>query len=240
MALPTTAFTANLPHHLLELLTQYLRLEVVGHEHVPTTTRALITPNHSGFLAMDGLMLAHLLKKLTGRKPMVLTHHMWFQTKITAAPLEHFGFVEANKHNGVDGLKSDQTVVLFPEGEVGNFKPSTKAYRLQEFKRGFIRMAIETKSPIVPTLIIGAEETHINLSQLRLPNLFKNMILPLPLNLIPLPARWKIVFLPPIRLPLSPRAASDNELIHETCEEIREQMQSALTREVNSRTSIYF
>ena len=230
----------SFPHRALELLTRYFRLEVIGAENVPTATRALITPNHSGFLALDGLMLAHQLRRLTGRKPMVLTHHLWFQTSVTATPLEYFGFVEAKKGNGVEGLKNDQTVVLFPEGEGGNFKPSVKAYRLQEFKRGFVRMAIETQTPIIPTLIIGAEETHINLSQLRLPKVFKNLILPVPLNVIPLPARWKIIFLPPIRLPFSPNASHDSELIHETCEEIRDQMQRVLTREVNSRQSIYW
>ena len=60
-------------------------------------------------------------------------------------------------------------IILFPEGEKGNFKPSRKSYELQEFKRGFVRMALETQSPIIPTLVIGAEETHINLSQLKLP-----------------------------------------------------------------------
>ena len=51
---------------------------------------------------------------------------------------------------------------------IGNFKASSNRYHLQEFKRGFIRMALLTKAPIIPTLIIGAEETHINLKQLKL------------------------------------------------------------------------
>jgi len=98
----------------------------------------------------------------------VLTHHLWFLTKTTAIPANKLGFIEATSENGLKALKKNQLVVLFPEGEYGNFKPSSKAYQLQEFKRGFIRMALATNSPIIPTLILGAEETHVNLSRLKL------------------------------------------------------------------------
>jgi 1-acyl-sn-glycerol-3-phosphate acyltransferase len=100
------------------------------------------------------------------------------------------------------------------------FKPSFKAYRLQEFKRGFIRAAIETNSPIVPVIVIGAEETHINLQQLKLSKYLRGLVLPIPLNVLPLPARWKIVFLEPIHLPYKPSAVNDSELMHEIAEDL--------------------
>src|SRR5262249_18702790 len=136
-------------------------------------------------------------------------------------------------------LRKNNLLVIFPEGESGNFKPSVKRYHLQEFKRGFIRMALETQCPIVPTLVIGAEETHINLTQLKLPRILRSLILPLPLNLIPLPVKWKIVFLPPIHLPYKAGAASDDALVRELAGEVREEMQQALSREVAARESIF-
>ena len=62
-----------------------------------------------------------------------------------------------------------------------------------------------------------------------------SLILPVPLNLIPLPVKWKIVFLPQIKLPYRPEAAEDAELIAELSSEIREEMQESLSALVAQR-----
>jgi 1-acyl-sn-glycerol-3-phosphate acyltransferase len=110
-------------------------------------------------------------------------------------------------------------------------------YTLQDFRRGFVRMAVTTQSPIVPCLILGAEETHINLSKLKFTKFLRGTVLPLPLNFIPLPAKWKIKFLPPIYLPYKPHHADDIELMKEIAEDIQEQMQDSLSEEVQRRSS---
>lgn len=227
------------PRFLMEILRKYFRLEVSGLEHIPRRGPALVIPNHSGYSGFDALVLAHVLANDAKRIPRVLAHYLWFLSKTTAIPAQKLGFTEATYGNGVDGLKSQHVVVLFPEGEHGNFKPSSKAYRLQEFKRGFVRMALETGAPIVPTLILGAEETHINLSQLKFTKFLRGLVIPLPLNVVPLPARWRIRFMEPITLPYKPEAANDDELVHEICSEIQEKMQAELLKELRSRSSVY-
>lgn len=228
-----------LPHFVAELARKYFRLEVEGLEHVPKRGPALICPNHSGYTAIDAMLLAHEVFKSTGRIPRVMSHHLWFVFKQTAVPAEKMGFIEANTPNAMAQLKKNNLVILFPEGEYGNFKPTTQRYHLQEFRRGFVRMAIQRQCPIIPTLVIGAEETHINLAQLKFTKYLRGTILPLPLNVIPLPARWKFVFLPPIELPYKPSAADDRELMGEIASEIQQQMQAALTEELAKRTSIF-
>ena len=229
-----------LPNFLLEILSNYFRLEVEGLENIPRRGRVLITPNHSGFTGFDALVLAHEIVKGTKRIPRVLTHHLWFLTKTTAIPANKLGLIEATRKNGVSHLKKNHVVVLFPEGEYGNFKPSSKKYILQEFKRGFVRMALETKSPIVPTVILGAEETNINLRTLKFAKYLRGPILPLPLNILPLPARWKVIFMEPIYLPYKPAAANDTDLVHEIASDIREQIQRRVNQELRERKSIYF
>jgi 1-acyl-sn-glycerol-3-phosphate acyltransferase len=224
-----------LPHLLLEIMRKYFRLEVEGLENVPKKGAALIAPNHSGYSGYDALLLAHLLYKDHRRIARVLTHHFWFLTKTTAIPAQKLGFTEATYENGVNELKKNNLIVIFPEGENGNFKPTTRMYQLQEFKRGFVRMALTTQSPIVPTLVIGAEETSINLSQLKFTKFLRGTVLPLPLNIIPLPVKWKIKFLPPIYLPYGPKAAEDRELVMEIANDIQEQMQEALSEEILKR-----
>lgn len=223
------------PKLLMEIVRKYFRVEVEGLENVPKRGSALITPNHSGFVGFDALLIAHILNNDVKRIPRVLTHHFWFLSKTTAIPAQKMGFTEANLENGISALKKNNLVVIFPEGEYGNFKPSNQMYQLQEFKRGFIRMALATQSPIVPTLVIGAEESNINLSQLKFTKFLKGTVIPLPLNVIPLPVKWKIKFLPPIYLPYKPSAAEDRDLLLEIAEDIQEQMQEALADEIAKR-----
>lgn len=228
-----------LPHFFLELMKTYFRVQVEGAENLPKRGRALITPNHSGVSGFDALVLQHEITRASGRHPRVLTHHLWFLTKTTAIPANRLGFIEATTDNGLKALKKNQLVVLFPEGEFGNFKPSSKAYQLQEFKRGFVRMAIETGSPIVPTLILGAEESHVNLSRLRFTKYLRGLVLPLPLNIIPLPSKWKIIFMEPVHLPYAKSAVEDRELMHEIANDLQERMQDRLNKELKKRDSIF-
>ncbi len=228
-----------MPHFLMEIMRKYFRLKIEGLENIPRRGAAIIAPNHSGYSGFDALLLAHTINKERKRIPRVLTHHLWFLTKTTAIPAHKLGFTEATFENGVTELKKNNLVVIFPEGELGNFKPTSQAYELQEFRRGFIRMALATQSPIVPTLILGAEETHINLSQLKFTKYLRGLVLPLPLNILPLPVKWKIKFLPPIYLPYKPSAADDRELVLEIAQDLQEQMQDALAEEVHKRTVFF-
>jgi 1-acyl-sn-glycerol-3-phosphate acyltransferase len=228
-----------LPKLLLEIMRKYFRVEVEGLENIPRRGPAIIAPNHSGFVGFDALLLAHIIHQDIKRIPRVLTHHLWFLTKTTAIPAAKMGFTEATLENGISALKKNNLIILFPEGEYGNFKPTTEKYQLQEFKRGFVRMALSTQAPIVPTLVIGAEETNINLSQLKFTKFLKGLVLPLPLNVIPLPVKWKIVFLPPIHLPYKKSALEDRELIIDTAEEIQELMQDQLREQILKRGSLF-
>jgi len=228
-----------LPHLFLELLHKYFRVEIEGADNLPRKGPGLITPNHSGYSGIDAMLLSHEIYRLKKRKPKVLTHHLWFLNKTIAVPANKMGLIEATMPNGLKALNKRQLVILFPEGEFGNFKPTSKAYRLQEFKRGFVRMALETGTPIVPTVVIGAEETHINLRQLELSQYLRGLVLPLPLNIIPLPVKWKIHFLDPIELPYKKEAVNDRDLVHEITEEIRERMQIAINRELRKRKGLF-
>jgi 1-acyl-sn-glycerol-3-phosphate acyltransferase len=228
------------PRFLLEIIRKYLRLDVEGLEHLPIKGKGIVLPNHSGWSGFDAVMIGNEVHKQTNRIPRTLAHRFYFIGDVKI--LSHkVGFQEATVENGVRLLKKNNLIILFPEGEKGNFKPTSQRYQLQEFHRGFVRMAIKTKSPIIPTIVVGAEETHINLASLKLTKYLKGQVLPLPLNIIPLPAKWKIKFLEPIVLSQYSEEDSDNkELTYKIAQEIRQKMQEALTAEVNNRKWIYF
>ena len=52
---------------------------------------------------------------------------------------------------------------MFPEGARGISKPFAKRYQLADFGLGFMRLALETDTPIVPVAVIGGEEQYISL-----------------------------------------------------------------------------
>src|SRR5690606_24916578 len=102
--------------------------------------------------------------------------------------------------NARELLAQEQPLMVFPEGSRGISKPYARRYQLEEFGLGFMRLALETKTPIVPIAVVGAEE--------QLPSLYnaqtiaKAMGMPaLPLipNLIfPLPVKYRIYFGAPL------------------------------------------
>ncbi|MCO5142425.1 MAG: acyltransferase family protein [Oligoflexia bacterium] len=231
----------EIPLFLLEIIRKYFRLEVEGQENLPKKGRALIVPNHSGVTALDAVMVGNEIQREIGRIPRIMAHPLWFVGPNIKILAKKIGLEEADKGKGELLLKDGQCVIIFPEGADGNFKPTAKRYHLQEFRRGFVRMAMATKSPIIPTVVIGAEETNINLSKIKLTKFLKGTVIPIPLNFIPLPAKWKIVFLPAISMNKFKKSdAANSKIVHEICDEVKFLIQSRIDQEIEKREWIYF
>jgi len=226
---------------LLEIVRKYFRLEVEGLENVPASGGTLLVPNHSGVTALDAVMIGNEVHRCLNRVPRILAHPLWFigpQIKILARKI---GLEEASMDRGLSLLQEGDCVIIFPEGADGNFKPTAQRYQLKEFRRGFVRMAMQTGAPIVPVVVIGAEETNINLSSIKISNKLRGTIIPIPLNVLPLPAKWKIIFLPPVDLKKYGAArASDTQMVHQIAEDIRAQIQARIDLELKKRDWIYF
>jgi len=225
----------------LKLLKEYLRLEVEGVENLPRKGRAVILPNHSGFAGADAVLLTSVIKRRTRRRARLMAHRAFFDFSDTLRSIsESHGLRKAGLGSGIEILSRDQLLIIFPEGETGNFKPTYKRYQLQRFHTGFLRMAIETRSPVVPTIIIGAEETHLSLGNINLNRWIKGLRIPIPLNFIPLPAKWKIVFLEPIPGDqYDPSVLEDPDRLREIAAELQKRMQRELRKQLKSRSFIY-
>ncbi|MGE3261432.1 MAG: lysophospholipid acyltransferase family protein [Bacteriovoracia bacterium] len=231
----------DVPAFLLEIIRKYFRLEVEGIENVPKKGKCLIVPNHSGVTAIDAVMVGNEIQRHLKRIPRILAHPLWFVGPNIRVLARRMGLEEADKDAGERLLRLNRCVMIFPEGAAGNFKPTAQRYQLQEFRRGFVRMAMATKAPIVPVVVIGAEETHINLSNISLTKVLKGTIIPIPLNVLPLPAKWKIIFLPPISMKkYSKKDAANSELVHAIAESVRKLIQDRINEELAKREWIYF
>ncbi len=218
----------------LDLLSLYLRVEVSGFEKIPRTGPAVVIANHSGFSGFDAVILAHMINRHAGRDPRILAHRAYFEWSDTIRNLcFKLKLREPHIATATQTLQHGHVLIVFPEGEAGNFKSSLHRYRLQPFHSGFLRLASQCGAPIFPCVITGAEETHLNLGNINLTRWKPQLRIPLPLNLFPLPAKWKIKILDPLAI------APPGNFARET-NAIQRAMQHTLDREVRKRKYIYF
>ncbi len=228
-----------LPHFLLEIFTKYLRVSSEGEEHLLKRGPFIIVANHSGFMGFDALMIGHQIYLHTKRVPRIIAHKLWFLRPEISVHAKKLGLIPATLGNGLKILKKRQGLILFPEGEEGNFKPTKYRYRLRRFRRGFVRLALQTGAPIVPVAVIGAEETNITISQIRWAKQLLGVIIPVPLNVIPLPVKWHIKFMEPIYLEKSEEKANDMEYVTRVTRQIRIKLQRELHAQLKKRERIF-
>ncbi|MBY0472466.1 1-acyl-sn-glycerol-3-phosphate acyltransferase [bacterium] len=232
----------TLARYGLWLLKFYFRIDIEGLEHLPRKGGALIIPNHSGFAGADAVLLTFLIKRNTRRRARLLAHRAFFDfSKKLKEISESHGLKKASFSEGTSILKRGNLLILFPEGETGNFKSTLDRYHLAQFHTGFLRMAIETGAPIVPCMVIGAEESHLNLGNLNFSKIIKSMRVPIPLNLFPLPAKWKIRFYPPVDpSTFDPGAQDDPKKLKTLAQRFQKNLQKEIRKEIKHRPFIYF
>jgi 1-acyl-sn-glycerol-3-phosphate acyltransferase len=220
--------------------------------HVPHEGRAMLVGNHAGTLPWDGLMLktAVGLEHPAQREVRWLVEDSVFHAPFLGAVTNRLGAVRACPENAERLLESDTLLAVFPEGDKGATKPFTRRYELQRFGRGgYVRLALRTRTPIVPVAIVGAEEAHPTLFSMgRAAKLFGVPFFPVtatfpwlgPLGLVPLPSRWVIIFGEPIDLrDRAPGTEDDPIAVQRISDDVRNAVQSLLTQALSMRTSTF-
>lgn len=187
------------------LYERYFRVRTHGIERLPPRGRLMVVPNHSGQLPFDGLLIA-LALVLEGKPPRLVRGMVerWFPALPFISTLfTRCGQTVGDPENCRDLLRRDQTILVFPEGVRGTGKTYWRRYELQTFGTGFVRLALETRTPIVPVAVIGAEETYPSLYNaawlaklIRVPYVPVTPFFPAlgPLGALPLPVRVDVRF----------------------------------------------
>lgn len=229
-------------YQLAEVLAHYFRLRVRGVKRLPSSGRAILIANHSGFAGFDAMMIGHLVRKYAKRSYKMVAHRAYFDMFQTLRVIARaVGFTEAKMAKAMEILEQEELLVVFPEGERGNFKSSWQRYHMRPFHTGFLRLAIATGAPIIPCLVVGAEESNFNFGNIDLSKYIPHLVVPLPVNILPLPAKWSIEFLPPIDLgPTSTKLLDDHEWIQHKTAVIQAAMQRQLSKRVAARSGIYW
>ncbi|HMV14428.1 MAG: acyltransferase family protein [Chitinophagales bacterium] len=142
----------------------FFRVEVHGLENIPKEGRCLIIANHSGQLPIDGMMLGYAVvtNPHAPRAPKGMYERFVPQVPFISSIFSQWGGTVGDPENCIKMLENDEAVIVFPEGARGISKSYKKKYQLQRFGLGFMYMAIQTKSPIIPVGMVGFEESMIN------------------------------------------------------------------------------
>lgn len=231
------------------LYTDYWRVQTVGVNHIPDTGRALIVANHSGTLPFDGAMLnlaVHRNHK-NQRFTRFLVEDFVFHSPFMGVTMNRLGGVRACPENANRLLSQDEIIAVFPEGVKGLGKLYEERYQLSRFGRGgFVRVAAENDTPIIPCAIVGAEEIYPILwksdllaKSFNVPYLPITPTFPLlgPIGLIPLPSQWVIAFGKPIHVPKA--VLNDPLKVHEWSMSVRDAIQRMLKILLKSRRSVW-
>jgi 1-acyl-sn-glycerol-3-phosphate acyltransferase len=237
---------------ILDLLyNRYWRIDLYDVGRIPSEQPCLMVANRSGLLPYDGLMVSHAIWRT---RPELWPRFLvadWLITLPFVQPyLARLGGVRACRENAERLIRSRQPVLVFPEGVKGAAKVFRERYRLKRFGRGgVVRVALETRVPIVPIGVVGAEEAHPILFKwgaparaIGLPFLPVTPTFPLlgPLGLLPLPTKWVIRIGEPMFIDhLEPDAASDELLISRMTEELRSQIQTLVDTGLSDRQSVW-
>lgn len=224
----------------------YWRIQVQGLAHIPDYSRALLAANHAGALPFDSLMIG---TAVANDHPSQRTVRYLHDSSLSSLPFlssffTRMGHTSAHEANGLRLLQADELVGIFPEGIHGLTKPYTERYNLIGFKPTFAKMALATGAPIVPTAVVGSEETTISLfnadwvakalglSAFPVSATFPWLGL---LGLVPFPTQWQIAFGEPI---LTEGLTASKRQIADLTEQTRLRVQALVDDLLEQRESL--
>jgi 1-acyl-sn-glycerol-3-phosphate acyltransferase len=222
----------------------YFRVESHGVENVPPG-RVLLISNHSGQLPYDaiGIMGAMLFAHDPPRIARAMVEKFVPTLPFISYLFARWGQITGTPENCVRLLEDEQVILAFPEGAKGISKPFNKRYQLQEFGLGFMRLALQTRTPIVPVAVIGAEEQLPAWNAAPLARLLGAPalpILPFPpfLAIAPLPTKHRVYFGEPLTFAGDPD--DDDEVIEVMVKRVRAQVQSMLLVGLRERQHVFW
>jgi 1-acyl-sn-glycerol-3-phosphate acyltransferase len=224
----------------------YFRTEVHGIDHVPAN-RVMVVANHSGQLPIDAVILGCSLF-FDAPKPRVTRAMIdrWAAgLPFVSTFFNRLGSVVGAPDNARRLLEKEEAVLVFPEGIRGIAKPFKQRYQLQDFGLGFMRIALATRTPILPVAVVGAEEQYVNLGNssigAKLVGAPVCPIIPqmlLPFGQLPLPTKYRLFFGEPMHITGDPEESES--ALAEKVFLVRQAIQALLTDGLRQRRGVFF
>lgn len=220
------------------LYDHYFRVQVHGLEHIPKNGRVLIVPNHSGQLPMDGVLIgiATATNPNGPRAARAMIERFFPTVPWLGNLLNSWGGVIGDPVNCVKMLEAEEAIIVFPEGVRGSGKLYRDRYKLQRFGNGFMHLAMNQHTPIIPCGVVGCEETMPAIANLApLAKLLGVPYVPVVPAPFPLPAKVILNFGEPMRF----TPVRTEEEVTTRVEQVKAEIQRLINKGLQERTSIY-
>ncbi len=149
----------------------YFHVTTDGWEYVPSQGRMLVVGSHNGGLAapdMFMLMYDWFERYGTERLAYGLAHPgVWRYFGPTAKLAVQAGAVVAHPKMAMAALQQEAAVLVYPGGAEDVFRPYSRRHKIElAGRKGFIKVALRERAPIVPVVSIGAHEGLIVLADI--------------------------------------------------------------------------
>ncbi|MCO4771590.1 MAG: 1-acyl-sn-glycerol-3-phosphate acyltransferase [Deltaproteobacteria bacterium] len=225
-------------------------VEVAGMEHVPPSPVLLVSNHSGGLLIPDAWGLGWLwYQHMTVERPLHgLAHEMMFKVRGTGAPMARLGALRAGPVVALEALRDRRhDIAVMPGGDLDVYRPYRDRFRV-DFggRKGYAKLALRAGVPIVPVAHSGAHETLIVLARGRriaqatgIRRAARAEIFPIsltvpwgltvgPLPNLPVPARFRYRFGPPVQISSEPTAEPTHASVDELDRRVRGALQAQL------------
>jgi 1-acyl-sn-glycerol-3-phosphate acyltransferase len=199
---------------------------------------------------MDSLLTGVALWDRFGKDRAVhpLAHDIIFHDPVLRTYAARLGFLVARPQGAALGLRAGHLVLVYPGSDLETYRAWRDRNRINlAGRKGFVRLALRERVPIVPVVSAGTHEQLVVLSRgdrlaelLGIKRWMRLGVCPIVFSLpwgltsgfvpyLPLPAQTTIAFGPPISWPeLDPEQAEDPVVLSRCYEQVVDCMQATL------------
>jgi 1-acyl-sn-glycerol-3-phosphate acyltransferase len=231
------------------LMDYWFRMEMEGWEHLPEPPCLLIGIHSGAPFVWDAWTVGFQWWRHFGQERIL---HGTAHDALMAAPLirsyfRRMGVLPASPDSIAAALAAGRDVALWPGGEVDSLRPWTKRDEaVLAGRKGFVRMAINARVPIVPIATVGGPDSMPVLfsgrriaKALQLDRIARLKMFPIGLSApwglspsilpeFPLPTKIRTAFQPPIKVAAG--KADDDDYVDAKYEEVRASIQAGMDR----------
>ncbi|MBK8258356.1 MAG: acyltransferase family protein [Polyangiaceae bacterium] len=240
--------------------THYFRTHTLGVENVPPSGPVLLVGNHNGGLvSIDSFLAGVAIADAHGahRAPYALGHDVLFDDPVVRRYAAKIGILRAGHQSAELALRAGHTVLVYPGSDWDAFRPYRDRNKVVlAGRKGFIKLALRERVPIVPVLSAGSHEQFVvltrgeTLAKVTLTHrLARTDVFPIVLSFpwgittgflpyIPFPSQITIGFGEPIQFDGGPAAAENPQKLEECYQIVERRMQNELNAVVQVRNSL--
>lgn len=203
---------------------RYFHVQCHGLENIPARGRGMLVGNHSGGVALDGAMvLASMFLELDPpRLAQGMAEKFINRIPFASAWTARGGQFTGLPETAIRLLEDDRLLMVFPEGAKGTAKLYKERNSLVDFGTGFVRLALKTRSPIIPFGFIGGGDAIPTvMNAYALGRLFGVPYIPITpwLLTVPRPAKLEVHYGKPLLF--EGTGAEDDEVILRYVDEVK-------------------